>query len=195
MSNCCFHWLMVLLLRATCMPVTYVPGVVLLTRDTKILLAGWRNMAQNWKKLLVYIKKKRWDDITKIHLYNFDPLKPHFYIVKLGFTGIYIIFLILLKNIDCGYSLELPHHGSSNEYPQSMFLAEWVLLFCGIWSGSTLHRPVCLNTYSSARLKVLITHISSQKNIFIGTHWNYWRKIYVKHSFRRFYLFYLVINT
>ena len=28
------------------------------------------------------------------------------------------------KNIDCGYSLELPRRGSSNEYPQSMFLAE-----------------------------------------------------------------------
>ena len=40
--------------------------------------------------------------ITKTRLYNFDPLKPHFYIVKLGFTGVYIIFLILLKNIDCG---------------------------------------------------------------------------------------------
>ena len=31
--------------------------------------------------------------ITKTYLYNFDPLKPHFYIVKLGFTGVYIIFL------------------------------------------------------------------------------------------------------
>ena len=29
-----------------------------------------------------------------ICLYNFDPFKPHFYIVKLGFTGVYIIFLI-----------------------------------------------------------------------------------------------------
>ena len=46
--------------------------------------------------------------ITKTRLYNFDPLKPLFYIVKLGFTGVYIIFLILLKNIDCGYSLEPP---------------------------------------------------------------------------------------
>ena len=26
--------------------------------------------------------------ITKTYLYNFDPLKPHFYIVKLGFTGV-----------------------------------------------------------------------------------------------------------
>ena len=32
--------------------------------------------------------------ITKTCLYNFDPIQPHFYIVKLGFTGVYIIFLI-----------------------------------------------------------------------------------------------------
>ena len=32
--------------------------------------------------------------ITKTCLYNFDPLKPQFYIAKLGFTGVYIIFLI-----------------------------------------------------------------------------------------------------
>ena len=32
--------------------------------------------------------------ITKTCPYNFDPRKPHFYIVKLGFTGVYIIFLI-----------------------------------------------------------------------------------------------------
>ena len=44
--------------------------------------------------------------IMKTYLYDFDPLKPHFYIVKLGFTGVYIIFLISAQNIDCGYSLE-----------------------------------------------------------------------------------------
>ena len=37
------------------------------------------------------------------------PLTPHFYIAKLGFTGVYIFFLFLLKTIDCGYSLEPPH--------------------------------------------------------------------------------------
>ena len=31
---------------------------------------------------------------TKTHLYTSDPLKPQFYTVKLGFTGVYIIFLI-----------------------------------------------------------------------------------------------------
>ena len=70
--------------------------------------------------LSLFIKKLS-KIITKTCLYNIDPLKPHFYIVKLGFTGVYIIFLILLKNIDCGYSLELPLQGGSNEYPQSMF--------------------------------------------------------------------------
>ena len=48
------------------------------------------------------------DAITKTCLYNFDPFKPHFNIVELGSTGVYIIFLISAKNIDCGYSLEPP---------------------------------------------------------------------------------------
>ena len=30
-------------------------------------------------------------------------------------------FLICAQNIDCGYSLEPPRRGGSNEYPQSMF--------------------------------------------------------------------------
>ena len=67
-------------------------------------------------------------------LYNFDSLKPHFYIVKLGFKGVYTIFLIsvqkhrlcyfillLLKDIDCRYSLELPCQDGSIEYTQFMF--------------------------------------------------------------------------
>ena len=45
------------------------------------------------------------------------PLKPHFYIVNPGFTRVYIIFLISAQNIDCGYSLEPPLRGGSNEYP------------------------------------------------------------------------------
>ena len=48
------------------------------------------------------VKGKEWKwrnrrnktSITKTCLYNFGPLKPHFCIVILGFTGVYIIFLI-----------------------------------------------------------------------------------------------------
>ena len=31
------------------------------------------------------------------------------------------IFLIFAQNIDCGYTLEPPRRGGSNEYPQSTF--------------------------------------------------------------------------
>ena len=37
---------------------------------------------------------------TYLYLYNFYPLNPHFYIVKLGFTGVHLytlFFLFLLK--------------------------------------------------------------------------------------------------
>ena len=34
----------------------------------------------------------------KACLYNIDPLKPHFYIVKMGFTEVYIISLISAQN-------------------------------------------------------------------------------------------------
>ena len=36
---------------------------------------------------------------------------------------ILIFFYISAKNIDCGYSLEPPRRGGSNEYPQSMILS------------------------------------------------------------------------
>ena len=54
--------------------------------------------------------------ITKTYLYNYDPLKPHFYIVKLGFTGVYIIFLTSVQK----HRLWVLIRGGSNEYPQSM---------------------------------------------------------------------------
>ena len=34
-----------------------------------------------------------------------------------------IFFHISVQNIDCGYSVEPPRRGGSNEYPQSMFLS------------------------------------------------------------------------
>ena len=76
------------------------------------------NWILKWRKLSGQIH------ITKTRLYNFDPLELHFYIVKLGFTGVCIIFLTSAQNIDYGYSLEPPHRSSSNEYPQSMIWAE-----------------------------------------------------------------------
>ena len=48
-------------------------------------------------------------DIMLTCPWKVDILTFQFYIVKIGFTGVYIIFLFSLQNIDCGYSLEPPH--------------------------------------------------------------------------------------
>ena len=50
----------------------------------------------------------------------YTPLNPTFK-AELGYAGVYLFFLFLLQNIDCGYSLDPPRRGGSNAYPQSMF--------------------------------------------------------------------------
>ena len=55
---------------------------------------------------------------------NVYPFEPNVYIAKLGYTGVNLFFLLLLQNLDCGYSLEPPPGGGSNVYPQSIFRAK-----------------------------------------------------------------------
>ena len=98
--------------------------------------------------------------ITKTCLYNFDPLKPHFYIVKLGFTGVYIIFLFSAQNIDCGYSLEPPQRGGSNEYPQSMFLSRNMKNIRIFLSENFHFLVVKFSVYLNRRVFVMCTLLS-----------------------------------
>ena len=87
-------------------------------------------------------------NITKTYLYNFDPLKPHFYIVKLGFTGVYISFLSLLKNIDCGYSLEL--------LPNKVYVARYEIIIIIIISD-------CLSLYVTLSVSSISTSKTESK--------------------------------
>ena len=81
-----------------------------------------------------------------------------------------IFFLFLFQNIDCGYTLEPPRRGGSNEYPQSMF-----------WSknkkkGIPLHTPVLL--YKSGFNGIYITR-TCFPDIFQGLYcmWHiYWHR-------------------
>ena len=57
--------------------------------------------------------KHAYSNIKKI-----SPPKPENFQVKNSDN-----FHISAQNIDCGYSLEPPRRGGSNEYPQSMFLS------------------------------------------------------------------------
>ena len=63
---------------------------VLTARTAGHILHGRVNVMRVFHKYVL-------TDITKTCLYNFGPLKPHFYIVKLGFTGVYIILLISVQ--------------------------------------------------------------------------------------------------
>ena len=44
-----------------------------------------------------------------------------FSILKIENFQLKHFFLIFAQNVDCGYTLEPPHRGGSNVYPQSMF--------------------------------------------------------------------------
>ena len=57
----------------------------------------------------------------KTCLYNTDPLKPNFYIVKLGFTEVYIIFSYFCSDIVCGYTLDPLRWDCSKEYHNLYF--------------------------------------------------------------------------
>ena len=61
----------------------------------------------------VTLRKHTYSNILKIL-----PPKNENFQIKL-----FYIFHISARNIDCGYSLELPRRCGSNEYPQSMFLS------------------------------------------------------------------------
>ena len=50
-----------------------------------------------------------------VYLLQLTPKKKKKW--KFSDKKILIFFMFLLKNIDCGYSLELPRRGGSNEYP------------------------------------------------------------------------------
>ena len=102
--------------------------------------------------------------ITKTRQYNFDPLKPHFYIVKLGFTGVNIIFLISAQNTDCGYSLEPPQRGGSNEYPQSMFWGE-IWKISEVFLSENFHFLVVnFSVFLNRRVFVMWRHVLRNNN-------------------------------
>ena len=64
---------------------------------------------------LITLRNHAYSNILKI-----SPPKTESFQIKI----LIFFFQISTQNIDCGYSLEPPPRGGSNEYPQSMFCAE-----------------------------------------------------------------------
>ena len=81
-----------------------------------------KNIVRVLQKNVIGTDEQAHDNITKTRLFkyieNFSTKNWKFSDNKKS-----DIFHISVKNIDCGYSLEPPRWGGSNEYPQSMFLS------------------------------------------------------------------------
>ena len=75
---------------------------------------------------------------------NVYTITPHFYIVKLGFTGVYIFFLILFSDIDCGYSLE-PPLCFEQKYENSKKIQPKIVIFTAVKNRYILHRACFRN--------------------------------------------------
>ena len=94
----------------------------------------------------------------------FTPIKSHFYIVKLVYRGIHQFSYFCSKTLDCGYSLEPPRRGGSNEYSQSMFWAEmWKISEFFIWKFSFLSLLATASRLYAIAWGFLLRH----KRIFI----------------------------
>ena len=77
----------------------------------------WNN--RDWKNKREGTGKKRYEHYENMPMQYTEIFK----VIKIKDVQQekFDIFLIFAPNIDCGYTLELPHRGGSNEYPQSMF--------------------------------------------------------------------------
>ena len=83
---------------------------------TELWLPNFSNKAIgsiNLGKFFFWLRKHAYSNILKI----LPPKNENFQIKTSD------IFHIFAQNIDCGYTLEPPRQGGSNEYPQSMFLS------------------------------------------------------------------------
>ena len=67
------------------------------------------------KLVLKTLRKQTYSNVQKI----LTPKNENFQIKKNS-----DIFHISAQNIDCGYSLEPPRRGGSNEYPQTIFFEQ-----------------------------------------------------------------------
>ena len=89
------------------------------------------------------------------------PLKPHFYIVKLGFTGVYNIFLISAQKHRLWVSLEPPHRGGSNEYLNLCFEQKYEKYQSFFYLNISQFLEVKFSIYLNRRVFVMYIKLTS----------------------------------
>ena len=90
-----------------------------LSIDTKLVKKGRCRILSTILSVIILLDETHYENMP-IQIYSKNLLQKieNFQIKNAD------IFLISAQNIDCGYSLEPPRRGGSNEYPQSMFFEQ-----------------------------------------------------------------------
>ena len=83
-------------------------------------MVNYFGLVFDWSKLFIGVSLKWLAFSLRKHSYSntlkFSPPKTEYFQIK-----ILIYFHVSAQNIDCGYSLEPPHRGGSNEYHNLCF--------------------------------------------------------------------------
>ena len=106
-----------------CVILSFELGDVLYTMDVNPFYYYRQSVTMRSSTFKIRNHASRQINASRKHII-LTPLNPTFILQNWGLQGYTIVFFFLLKNIDCGYSLEPPRRGSSNEYTQSLCWAE-----------------------------------------------------------------------
>ena len=88
---------------------------------------AWSSYAIHEKYATKMTKSKKKSKFIEHNLFHYENLPMQYIAILLALKiencqlKNFDIFLIFAQNKDCGYTLEPPCRGSSNEYPKSMF--------------------------------------------------------------------------
>ena len=108
-------------------------------------------------------------DVTKTRLYNFDPFKPHFYIVQLGFTGVYIIFHISARKHRLWVLVRTASPRRFQRVPTIYVLSRKYEKYQSFLSENFQFLEVKFSIYLNRRVFVMLSNISEYQYIFEAT--------------------------
>ena len=103
--------------------ITYQPGHI---RCLALTFSLWLKLfSDRTASISILLEKKHSvvEPILQLRMQK-PSLSTQMLLIRHFFNQKVLIFLIFNENIFCGYSLEGPHWGTSNEYPQHMFHGE-----------------------------------------------------------------------
>ena len=107
------------------------------------------------------------------------------------------VFLFLDKNISCGYSLEAPRWGASNEYPQHIFLSRNKKNIDTFWLKKAPYQELWgkylpyffMKMYEVHHEKMYLLTCVQRRLKYVATHWDHLDKV-IFNRYTQYNMFY-----